>query len=146
MSDDPMWTPFYWLIGLVSWAVVYLLFRLRAAGREHIPPGGGLVLAANHTSNFDPWPLGFPLWPKRRLRWMAKSELFTPLLGPVLRRGGAFPVRRGMNDSVAIRTAIETRSPDDRELARSMYSQFRARPMLTPAQAVQLLTDQPENR
>ncbi len=107
MADDPMWTRFYQLIGFVSWPVVHLLFRLRAIGREHIPPSGGFVLAANHTSNFDPWPLGFPLWPKRRLRWMGKSELFNPILGPVLRRGGAFPVRRGMNDSAAIRTAIE---------------------------------------
>ena len=107
MADDPMWTRFYQLIGLVSWPAVYLLFRLRARGREHIPPSGGFVLAANHTSNFDPWPLGFPLWPKRRLRWMGKSELFNPILGPVLRRGGAFPVRRGMNDAAAIRTAIE---------------------------------------
>jgi 1-acyl-sn-glycerol-3-phosphate acyltransferase len=102
-----MWTLFYQFIGLVSWPVVHLVFRLKAVGRGHIPPAGGFVLAANHTSNFDPWPLGFPLWPKRRLRWMAKSELFNPLLGPLLRRGGAFPVRRGMNDSVAIRTAIE---------------------------------------
>jgi 1-acyl-sn-glycerol-3-phosphate acyltransferase len=107
MADDPMWTRFYQLIGLVSWPLVHLLFRLRARGREHIPPSGGFVLAANHTSNFDPWPLGFPLWPHRRLRWMGKSELFNPILGPILRRGGAFPVRRGMNDSVAIRTAIE---------------------------------------
>ena len=34
------------------------------------------MLAANHTSNFDPWPLGLPLWPNRQLRFMAKSELF----------------------------------------------------------------------
>lgn len=113
MADDPMWTRFYQFIGLVSWPAVYLLFRLRAFGREHIPPSGGFVLAANHTSNFDPWPLGFPLWPKRRLRWMAKSELFTWILGPILRRGGAFPVRRGMNDAAAIRTAIELAKTGD---------------------------------
>jgi 1-acyl-sn-glycerol-3-phosphate acyltransferase len=107
MADDPMWTPFYYFIGIVSWPFVYGLFRLRAQGREHIPPAGGFVLAANHTSNFDPWPLGFPLWPKRRLRWMGKSELFNPILGPIIRHGGAFPVRRGMNDAAAIRTAIE---------------------------------------
>jgi 1-acyl-sn-glycerol-3-phosphate acyltransferase len=98
-----MWTPFYWFIGIVSWPVMRL-FRLRAYGSERVPPGG-IVLASNHVSNFDPWALGFPLWPKRRLRWMAKSELFMPVLKTILRRGGAFPVRRGHNDRAAIETA-----------------------------------------
>jgi 1-acyl-sn-glycerol-3-phosphate acyltransferase len=106
MSDDPMWTPFYYFIGIVSWPAMRL-FRLRARGLDKLPSMGGFVLAANHISNFDPWPLGFPLWPKRRLRWMAKSELFNRILGPILRRGGAFPVRRGMNDRRAVQTAME---------------------------------------
>jgi 1-acyl-sn-glycerol-3-phosphate acyltransferase len=65
------------------------------------------VLAANHTSNFDPWALGIPLLPRRQLRFMAKSELFNPVLAPVLRAGGAFKVRRGESDVEAMRTAAE---------------------------------------
>jgi 1-acyl-sn-glycerol-3-phosphate acyltransferase len=65
------------------------------------------VLAANHVSNFDPWPLGMPLWPRRQLRFMAKSELFNPLLAPILNAGGAFRVRRGKGDVEAIRTAVD---------------------------------------
>jgi 1-acyl-sn-glycerol-3-phosphate acyltransferase len=65
------------------------------------------VLAANHTSNFDPWPLGMPLWPRRQLRFMAKSELFNPVLAPILRGGGAFKVRRGEGDVEAMCTAVE---------------------------------------
>ncbi len=65
------------------------------------------MLAANHTSNFDPWPLGIPLWPQRQLRFMAKSELFNPLLAPFLRAAGAFKVRRGEGDIEAVRTAVE---------------------------------------
>lgn len=38
---------------------------------------------------------------------MAKSELFNPLLGPILRGGGAFPVHRGRGDLEAIRRAVE---------------------------------------
>jgi len=38
---------------------------------------------------------------------MAKSELFNPLLAPILRAGGAFRVRRGEGDVEAIRTAVE---------------------------------------
>jgi len=81
------------------------LFRLQASGVENVPPGGG-VIAANHSSNFDPWPLGFPLWPDRQLHFMGKAELFNPVLKPILVGGGAFPVRRGENDVQAIETAV----------------------------------------
>src|SRR6266487_2140352 len=101
-----MVSPLYLLIGAVSWPVVKGLYRLRSQGVEHLPEGG-FVLAANHTSNFDPWPLGIPLYPHRQLRFMAKSELFNPILGPILNAGGAFPVRRGEGDLEAIRTAVE---------------------------------------
>jgi 1-acyl-sn-glycerol-3-phosphate acyltransferase len=91
----------------VSAPAVYGLFRLRVQGRENLPASGGFVLAANHTSNFDPWALGLPLWPQRQLRFMAKSELFNPALKPLLRAAGAFPVRRGTGDRDAIRHAVD---------------------------------------
>jgi 1-acyl-sn-glycerol-3-phosphate acyltransferase len=94
-------------MGGVSWPVLRLFFRLRAEGRDNLPPDGGFVLAANHTSNFDPWPLGLPLWPRRFLRFMAKSELYWWPLGPLITAAGAFPVRRGERDVEAIRTAVE---------------------------------------
>src|SRR5919197_853638 len=99
-------SPLYLLIGLASWPVVMGPYRLRARGLEHLPEGG-FVLAANHTSNFDPWPLGLPLWPRRQLRFMAKSELFKTPLAPILRAGGALKVRRGEGDVEAMRTAME---------------------------------------
>src|SRR5213596_844531 len=89
---------FYLALGSMSWLPVKLLYRLRATGLEHVPREGGFVLAANHTSNFDPWPLALPLFPRRWLRFMAKSELFNPILKPILLGGGAFPVRRGEAD------------------------------------------------
>jgi 1-acyl-sn-glycerol-3-phosphate acyltransferase len=81
-------TPLYNFIATVSWPVLHGVFRLDAHGVENLPAEGGFVLAANHTSNFDPWPLGMPLWPKRQLLFMAKAELFNPILGPPLRAGG----------------------------------------------------------
>ena len=78
----------------------------RARARDTCPEGG-FVLAANHTSNFDPWPLGIPFLPERQLRFMAKAELFNPMLAPILRAGGAFKVRRGEGDVEAMRTAVE---------------------------------------
>ncbi|HEX6490091.1 MAG TPA: lysophospholipid acyltransferase family protein [Gaiellaceae bacterium] len=98
--------PLYLVIAALSWPLVRGPFRLRARGQENLPPGG-FVLGANHTSNFDPWPLALPLFPRRQLRFMAKSELFNPILGPVITGGGAFPVHRGRGDLEAIQTASE---------------------------------------
>jgi 1-acyl-sn-glycerol-3-phosphate acyltransferase len=97
----------YLAIGILTYLPVRLLFRLRARGLENVPAQGGAVLAANHTSNLDPWPLGLPLFPRRWLRFMAKSELYWFPLRYVLRAAGAFQVRRGEGDTDAIETAIE---------------------------------------
>ncbi len=96
----------YLAIGFVSWPFLKFLFRLRAEGVENLPPSGGFVLAANHISNLDPWPLGLPLFPRRFLRFMAKSELYWFPLGRILTACGAFPVHRGRADLEAIRTAV----------------------------------------
>jgi 1-acyl-sn-glycerol-3-phosphate acyltransferase len=96
----------YLVIGAVSWPVLRLAFRLRVTGRANVPDGG-CVLAANHWSNLDPWPLGIPLFPRRFLRFMAKKELFWPPLGWIIRAGGAFPVDRGVGDLHAVQTATE---------------------------------------
>jgi 1-acyl-sn-glycerol-3-phosphate acyltransferase len=103
LMPRPSW--FYLLIGAVSWPVVRGPFRLRARGRENLPEGG-YVLAANHVSNLDPWVLGIPLFPRRFLRFMGKSELFWTPLKQIITAGGAFPVRRGERDVEAIDTAI----------------------------------------
>ncbi|HZT94905.1 MAG TPA: lysophospholipid acyltransferase family protein [Gaiellaceae bacterium] len=99
--------PVYHAIALLSWPLVYGLFRLRVRGRQNLPAGGGYVLACNHISNLDPWPVGLPLWPRRWLRFMAKSELYWWPARYVLDGAGAFPVRRGLGDVEAIETAVE---------------------------------------
>jgi len=106
MSRPPRPSWLYSTVAVVSWPLVKGLFRLRATGLENVPPTGGLVLAANHWSNFDPWPLGLPLYPRRFLRFMAKSELFWFPLGAIVKAGGGFRVRRGERDAEAIETAI----------------------------------------
>jgi 1-acyl-sn-glycerol-3-phosphate acyltransferase len=100
-------SPFYLFAGVVSLPAIKWVYRLRAEGVENVPKEGGFVLAANHVSNFDPWPLGVPLFPHRYLRFMAKAELFWWPLGPLIRSGGAFKVRRGEGDVEAIKQAIE---------------------------------------
>ena len=105
MARPPRPSWLYSLVAVLSWPVVHLVYRLRVTGREHVPDGG-CVLAANHWSNFDPWPLGLPLFPRRFLRFMAKKELFWPPLGSIVRAGGGFPVDRGGRDTQAIDTAV----------------------------------------
>jgi 1-acyl-sn-glycerol-3-phosphate acyltransferase len=102
----PRPSPVYLVVAALSWPVLYGLFRLRARGQEHLPEGG-YVLAANHNSNFDPWPLGLPLFPRRYLRFMGKSELFWTPFKQFAQAAGAFPVRRGERDTVALETAVQ---------------------------------------
>jgi 1-acyl-sn-glycerol-3-phosphate acyltransferase len=128
-------TAFYSLLALLSWPVIHGLFRLRARGVENLPEGG-FVLAANHVSNLDPWPLGVPLWPKRFLRFMAKSELYWWPLGYLLDAGGAFPVRRGQGDLEAIATAVQLAReghvvamfPEGTRRRKGLRKKFEARP------------------
>jgi 1-acyl-sn-glycerol-3-phosphate acyltransferase len=96
----------YRFAAFISRPVLYSLYRLHASGVENVPPSGGCVLACNHLSNFDPWPLGMPLWPNRWLRFMAKSELYWWPQRLVLDAAGAFKVRRGTGDMEAIATAV----------------------------------------
>ncbi len=105
MADFTEASTFFRVLAAVSRPVLYGPFRLRAFGLEHVPPAGGFVLASNHTSNLDAWPLALPLYP-RQLHFMAKAELYKPVLRPILDATGAFPVRRGERDAEAFKTAV----------------------------------------
>lgn len=94
----------YVLCGVLVAFPLLGLCRLRAYGTEHLPKQGGFVLAPNHLSIIDPWPLAWPFYP-RQLRIMAKADLFRPGLRGTLRALGAFPVRRGRGDIDALETA-----------------------------------------
>jgi 1-acyl-sn-glycerol-3-phosphate acyltransferase len=96
----------YVLVAALSWPLLRIVFRLRVRGAENLPEGG-FVLAANHNSDFDPWPLGIGLFPRRYLRFMGKSELFWTPFKQFLTAVGAFPVRRGERDTAAIETAAQ---------------------------------------
>jgi 1-acyl-sn-glycerol-3-phosphate acyltransferase len=129
-------SPFYNAIGVFSAPILYGLYRLRVRGLENVPEEGGYVLACNHVSNFDPWAIGIPLWPKRFLRFMAKSELYWWPLTFLLKGAGAFPVRRGQRDTAAIATAVALARegnvvamfPEGTRRAKGLVKRFEARP------------------
>jgi 1-acyl-sn-glycerol-3-phosphate acyltransferase len=128
--------PLYNVVAVCSVPVLYGLFRLRAKGLENVPEDTGFVLAANHVSNFDPWPLGMPLWPRHFLRFMAKSELYWFPATLVLNGAGAFPVRRGQRDIAAIETAVQlakeghvvTMFPEGTRRSKGLTKKWDARP------------------
>ncbi|MBP1988913.1 lysophospholipid acyltransferase family protein [Paenibacillus eucommiae] len=83
----------------------YTLFRLKVIGKENVPAEGPVILCGNHTSLLDPPILGTPL--ERKVHFMAKAELFqVPVLGFLISRVGAFPVKRGGVSKESIRLAI----------------------------------------
>ncbi|MFM8524591.1 MAG: lysophospholipid acyltransferase family protein [Cyanobacteriota bacterium] len=95
---------------LISYLLVFpvyrLLFRGRTSGNANVPLDGALVVVANHGSHLDPPLLGHALG--RPVAFMAKAELFrVPILGPIIRACGAYPVARGASDREAIRTATD---------------------------------------
>lgn len=79
--------------------------RMRVEGAENIPAEGPLVIASNHLSLLDPPVIGVAS--TRKVHFMAKQELFVPILGDLYKILGAFPVRRGGADRAAIKHGID---------------------------------------
>jgi 1-acyl-sn-glycerol-3-phosphate acyltransferase len=98
------WT--YTLARIVLTVPTILIYRVRPVGLRNVPPQGALVLAPNHFSQMDHFFIGIYL--RRKIRFMAKSQLFgPPVLTYIYKHGGVFPVRRGHHDEEAFRTAYE---------------------------------------
>jgi len=85
-------------LSLMAWT----LFRTRGHHPERVPTAGPAILAPNHFSFLDHFFLGVSL--RRKVQFMAKSQLFKPATSFVLRNGGVFPVRRGYADDEAFVT------------------------------------------
>ncbi len=96
----------YYVIRCIFTPVFLTWFRLRRTGREHARLKGGMVVASNHRSFLDPFVIGALLPWRRRMQFVAKVELFeNQWQGWFLSRLGAFPIRRGQSDEVAMETA-----------------------------------------
>jgi 1-acyl-sn-glycerol-3-phosphate acyltransferase len=98
------WT--YTFVRLIVSLPTLLLYRVTAVGRRNVPKKGAAVLAPNHFSQADHFFVG--LYLRRKVRFMAKSQLFgPPVLTYIFKVGGVFPVRRGHRDEKAFETAYE---------------------------------------
>lgn len=64
----------YLLLKPIAKLYIWIKFRIEIISMESVPNHHGLIIAANHVSNYDPILLSCIL--KRRIHFMAKAELF----------------------------------------------------------------------
>ena len=96
----------YRIIYAILAGVVGRIFNIRVVGRENEPDEGGFIVCGNHTSATDAIVLCYA-FRKHQVRFMAKKELFKiPLLAPLIKFLGAFPIDRGGSDVGAIKKSV----------------------------------------
>ena len=108
----------YEVVRIVMTLMAWVLFRVRGYHPERVPAVGPVILAPNHFSFLDHFFLGVAL--RRKVHFMAKSQLFKPPMQSVYTHGGVFPVRRGYADEEAFVTAVAVL---DRGNAMAMYAE-----------------------
>ena len=93
------------LIGIAR-SIFKLILTTDVRGLENFPHEGPAILAANHVTNFDVFPMQFAL--PRPIFFMGKAELFkNPLVDLLLRNLSGFPIHRGEKDDWAMRHAAK---------------------------------------
>ena len=86
---------------IVVFPIFKFLFRGELDGANNIPDENSFIIVSNHGSLLDPPFLGHALG--RKVSFMAKQELFKiPLLSPIIKACGAYPVKRGLVDKNSI--------------------------------------------
>ncbi|HEU4348458.1 MAG TPA: lysophospholipid acyltransferase family protein [Actinoplanes sp.] len=77
--------------------VLQIWTKRRWTGQENVPPEGGIILAPNHVSHFDPLVIAYYVYGAGRWpRFLGKASLWkVPVLGPLLSKTHQIPVERG---------------------------------------------------
>ena len=87
-------------------SVLGLVTGWTVTGAEKVPRKGGLIVASNHISFWDPLLIGSAC--PRELHFLAKEELFSPApFGALIRGVNAIPIRRGVADLSGLHRAME---------------------------------------
>jgi 1-acyl-sn-glycerol-3-phosphate acyltransferase len=100
-TREPDWA--YELTRFLTSLYGYAFLRARAISVENVPGTGAVILAPNHFSFMDHFLMGCYI--RRKVRFMAKSQLFKGPMQFIYTHGGVFPVRRGARDEEAFITA-----------------------------------------
>ena len=93
----------YEVVRLVLTPYLLFFYRARCIDSDKVPAQGPAVIAPNHFSFLDHFFVAVYL--RRKVHFMAKSQLFQPPLQFVYTHGGVFPVQRGKRDQEAFDTA-----------------------------------------
>src|ERR671934_252664 len=93
----------YDLCRLLLTPYVLLLFRARCIDSDNVPLEGPAIIAPNHFSFLDHFFVAVYL--RRKVQFMAKSQLFKRPMQFIYTHGGVFPVRRGARDEETFVTA-----------------------------------------
>ena len=107
------------LVYVVVGAVCKLLFRYRVDNRQKLrafQDATGALVICNHTSFFDVVFMYLAARPKQWVRLMGRDSLFGNaggLLGQILSRVGAFPVKRDTADMTSIKRAVRMLKNDE---------------------------------
>lgn len=82
--------------------------RMRVNGIEHLPLRGGVILAGNHDSHWDPVAVGMATRTHRPISALAKASMWKrPGLRHVLEGMRQIPIQRGAGDAAALAAAVE---------------------------------------
>lgn len=100
-TREPDWV--YDLVRVLTSLYAWVFLRARSIGAANVPGNGAVILAPNHFSFMDHFLMG--CFTRRRVRFMAKSQLFKPPMQWIYTHGGVFPVRRGARDEETFITA-----------------------------------------
>ena len=100
-SRRPDWV--YELVRFVLTPYLLIVFRARSIDTDKVPADGPAIIAPNHFSFLDHFFIAVYL--RRKVHFMAKSQLFQRPMQFIYRHGGVFPVRRGHQDEEAFKTA-----------------------------------------
>jgi 1-acyl-sn-glycerol-3-phosphate acyltransferase len=137
------------IVRRIAFVLFAVFYKVTTEGIENVPDAGAAIICANHSGYKDLLLIGMCV--RRKVRWLAKSELFrNPAFGALITCLGAFPVERGTGDRGAIKTVYEVlgsgeivgifpegrrvRGPDDRPAAKRGFVSFalNARAPLVP--------------
>ncbi|MBQ2730267.1 MAG: 1-acyl-sn-glycerol-3-phosphate acyltransferase [Clostridia bacterium] len=82
-----------------------VVFHIKSFGTENLPSDRGVIVCANHTSFSDVIVMSAAT--EVQIRYMAKKELFSvPVVGPLVKALGAYPVDRKGGDVAALRKTV----------------------------------------
>lgn len=134
--------------GIIRLVGFKVLWKMTITGLENVPPEGPTLLIMNHISLLDPVLVTGAVMSRFVIPMSKAENMKNPILAPLLRMWGTFPINRGEIDRKALMNTIEllksgqlvliapegTRHPEGMTQAKDgmAYITSKAGPMIVP--------------